>query len=54
MQNKKKKKIRKKNLQDDNTKTKTCFYFNIIYKKSWEYFKRTKNKKSICKEDEKT
>jgi hypothetical protein len=28
------KKKGKNKLQDDNTKTKTCFYFNIIYKKS--------------------
>ncbi len=47
---KKKEKKGKNKLQDDNTKTKTCFYF----KKSQEYFKKTKNKISICKEDGRT
>lgn len=40
----KQKKRQKIKLQDDNTKAKNCFYFNITYKKSQEYFKRTKNK----------
>jgi len=45
MQNKKKtKKKETRNYKMIIQKQKTCFYFNIIYKKSYEYFKSTKIK----------